>query len=57
MSNTLVQAPDARPKLGYLSGVGTVFSLEMRQRMRSRGWYIMLAVWFVAIAWSPAWPP
>lgn len=50
MSNTLLEAPDARPKLGYLSGVGTVFSLEMRQRMRSRGWYIMLAVWFVVIA-------
>lgn len=49
MSNAL-QAPAARPKLGYLSGVGTVFSLEMRQRMRSRGWYVMLAVWFAAIA-------
>lgn len=38
------------PALGYLAGVGTVFGLEMRQRVRNRGWYIMLGIWFVAVA-------
>ncbi|MFF3038758.1 ABC transporter permease [Arthrobacter citreus] len=35
--------------LGYFTGVGTVFGLEMKQRLRSRGWYILLGVWFVVI--------
>lgn len=35
--------------LGFLKGVGAVFALEMKQRLRSRGWYILLAVWFVVI--------
>jgi len=35
--------------LGFFKGVGTVFALEMKQRLRSRGWYILLAVWFVVI--------
>lgn len=39
-----------RRPLGYLAGVGTVFQLETRQRLRTRSWYVMLAVWFVAIA-------
>lgn len=34
---------------GYVDGVITVLSMEMRQRLRSRGWYIMLAIWFVVI--------
>ena len=29
-----------------LPGVGHVVSLELKQRMRSRGWYVMLAIWF-----------
>lgn len=37
-------------KLGYLSGIGTVFGLEIRQRVRNRGWYIMLGIWFVVVA-------
>ena len=36
--------------LGFWAGVGTVFQLESRQRMRSRGWYVMLAVWFAVTA-------
>lgn len=32
---------------GYLPGVRDVVVLELKQRLRSRGWYIMLAIWFV----------
>lgn len=35
--------------LGYLAGIGIVFGLEIRQRVRNRGWYIMLGVWFVVV--------
>ncbi len=35
--------------LSTRAAVGTVFGLEMRQRLRGRAWYIMLAVWFVVI--------
>lgn len=35
--------------LGYASGVRTIFGLEMKQRLRGRSWYIMLAVWFLVI--------
>lgn len=38
-----------RPALSYAAGIGTVFRLETRQRMRTRGWYVLLAVWFVVI--------
>ncbi|MHC6219096.1 ABC transporter permease [Arthrobacter sp. MMS24-S77] len=34
---------------GYLGGIRDVVVLEMKQRLRSRGWYIMLGVWFVVI--------
>ncbi|GHC99932.1 ABC transporter permease [Zhihengliuella salsuginis] len=37
-------------KLGYAAGVRTVVELELKQRLRSKSWYIMLAVWFVVIA-------
>ncbi|POH57390.1 ABC transporter permease [Arthrobacter glacialis] len=33
----------------YCEGVFAVVGMEMRQRLRSRGWYIMLALWFVII--------
>ncbi|MEE1621728.1 ABC transporter permease [Zafaria sp. J156] len=55
MSTTMEQGrtapgtPDG-PRLGYLSGILTVFELEMKQRIRSRAWYVMLAVWFAVIA-------
>ncbi len=32
---------------GYMPGVRDVVVLELKQRLRSRGWYIMLAIWFV----------
>ncbi len=31
------------------SAVRIVFALEMRQRLRARGWYWMLGIWFVVI--------
>lgn len=34
----------------YLAGTGHVVSLELKQRLRSRGWYIMLAIWFLLTA-------
>lgn len=46
MSATMVQR---KPGLGFLAGVGTVFRMETRQRLRTRGWYILLVVWFVVI--------
>lgn len=33
----------------YADGVLGVLGMEMRQRLRSRGWYIMLGVWFLII--------
>ncbi|WP_077491025.1 ABC transporter permease [Sinomonas mesophila] len=33
----------------WLRGAWDVVVLEAKQRLRSRGWYIMLAVWFVVI--------
>lgn len=43
------------PKVGggfraYVGGVSAVVGMEIRQRLRSRGWYIMLAIWF-GIIW------
>ncbi|MBT2531192.1 ABC transporter permease [Arthrobacter sp. ISL-48] len=35
------------PAAGYLAGIWDVVVLELKQRLRSRGWYIMLAVWFL----------
>ncbi|WP_258804745.1 ABC transporter permease [Pseudarthrobacter sp. NS4] len=34
----------------YFAGIGHVMALELKQRLRSRGWYIMLAIWFVLTA-------
>jgi ABC-type transport system involved in multi-copper enzyme maturation permease subunit len=31
----------------YLAGIRDVVVLELKQRLRSRGWYIMLAIWFI----------
>ncbi|HKU29928.1 MAG TPA: ABC transporter permease [Arthrobacter sp.] len=36
--------------VGYLGGIRDVVVLEMKQRLRSRGWYITLGIWFVVIA-------
>lgn len=46
MAPTDRSAPAA---LGALAGVRAVFALEMKQRVRSRGWYILLGVWFAVI--------
>jgi len=32
---------------GYFAGIRDVLVLELKQRLRSRGWYIMLAIWFI----------
>ncbi|UZX01820.1 ABC transporter permease subunit [Arthrobacter sp. CDRTa11] len=32
---------------GYVAGIRDVVVLELKQRLRSRGWYIMLSIWFV----------
>ncbi|SEE97929.1 ABC-type transport system involved in multi-copper enzyme maturation, permease component [Arthrobacter alpinus] len=34
----------------YSSGTIAVVAMELRQRLRSRGWYIMLGIWFALIA-------
>lgn len=45
------KAPSPDGGLGaYAGGVGAVVGMEIRQRLRSRGWYIMLAIWF-GIIW------
>jgi ABC-type transport system involved in multi-copper enzyme maturation permease subunit len=31
----------------YFAGIRDVLVLELKQRLRSRGWYIMLAIWFI----------
>lgn len=49
MSTALSPQSTPSPGLGYFKGIGTVFGLEMKQRLRSRGWYILLGVWFVVI--------
>ncbi|MFB9163821.1 ABC transporter permease [Arthrobacter psychrochitiniphilus] len=33
----------------YMNGISAVMGMELRQRLRSRGWYIMLSIWFVLI--------
>ena len=33
--------------VGYAAGIKDVVVLELKQRLRSRGWYIMLAIWFL----------
>lgn len=50
--STFTPTPTAAPApvLGYFAGIGTVFGLEIRQRLRNRGWYIMLGIWFVVVA-------
>ncbi|WP_309108211.1 ABC transporter permease subunit [Arthrobacter sp.] len=35
---------------GYAGGIRDVIVLELKQRLRSRGWYIMLGIWFLLTA-------
>lgn len=41
--------PAPTTTLPFWSAVRTVFVLETRQRLRGRGWYWMLGIWFVVI--------
>ena len=53
MTTTIEPAPRSvghAPRLSFGAAVGTVFGLEMRQRLRAKGWYWMLGIWFVVIA-------
>lgn len=44
------QGQDQGPgRLGWGAALGNIIQMELRQRLRSRSWYIMLAVWFVVI--------
>jgi ABC-type transport system involved in multi-copper enzyme maturation permease subunit len=49
MSTQSTAAAPGPAQLRPLSGIRSVFALEIKQRVRSRGWYILLAVWFVVI--------
>ncbi|GAC1502853.1 MAG: hypothetical protein NVS2B15_25560 [Pseudarthrobacter sp.] len=40
------QRPHARGAR-YFGGIWDVVVLELKQRLRSRGWYIMLGIWFI----------
>ena len=53
MTTTIEPTPRSvgdAPRLPFGSAVRTVFGLEMKQRLRARGWYWMLGIWFVVIA-------
>ena len=44
----------SRNNAAYAAGIRDVVVLELKQRLRSRGWYIMLGIWFVltgAVTW------
>ncbi|NUL45733.1 ABC transporter permease subunit [Cellulosimicrobium funkei] len=43
------QAIRPEGRLGWGAALGNVIQMELRQRLRTRSWYIMLAVWFVVI--------
>ena len=49
MSTQSTAATQGPAQLRPVSGIRSVFALEIKQRIRSRGWYILLAVWFVVI--------
>ncbi|WP_312180250.1 ABC transporter permease [Arthrobacter sp.] len=46
---SVAEASPRQAGLGYWNGVSAVFALETKQRLRSRGWYVLLGVWFVVI--------
>lgn len=37
------------PRLGAVQAIRTVVGMELRQRLRSRGWYVLLGVFFVLV--------
>lgn len=42
-------APDPHGRLGTVQAVATVVGMELRQRLRSRGWYVLLGVFFAVV--------
>lgn len=46
VTDTQHQTAGSGRAAGYAAGVKDVVVLELKQRLRSRGWYIMLAIWF-----------
>lgn len=42
-------APDPHGRLGAGQAVATVVGMELRQRLRSRGWYVLLGVFFAIV--------
>ncbi|MDQ5861009.1 MAG: ABC transporter permease subunit [Actinomycetota bacterium] len=47
LTNTTQRPPASGFGAGYFAGIRDVVVLELKQRLRSRGWYIMLAIWFI----------
>ncbi|WP_255769964.1 ABC transporter permease [Pseudarthrobacter sulfonivorans] len=47
LTETTQHPPTHGRGAGYLGGIRDVVVLELKQRLRSRGWYIMLGIWFV----------
>jgi ABC-type transport system involved in multi-copper enzyme maturation permease subunit len=53
MSQTINESPNHSADMdaaGYALGIRDVVVLELKQRLRSRGWYIMLGIWFLLTA-------
>jgi ABC-type transport system involved in multi-copper enzyme maturation permease subunit len=46
-TESLQESPAGGASRAYAAGIRDVVVLELKQRLRSRGWYIMLAIWFV----------
>jgi ABC-type transport system involved in multi-copper enzyme maturation permease subunit len=47
VTDTQQQATGSGRAAGYAAGIKDVVVVELKQRLRARGWYIMLAIWFV----------
>ena len=47
LTETTQRPPVPGRGAGYLGGIWDVVVLELKQRLRSRGWYIMLCIWFI----------
>ncbi|QHK21465.1 ABC transporter permease subunit [Pseudarthrobacter psychrotolerans] len=47
LTDTTQRPPASGLAAGYFAGIRDVVVLELKQRLRSRGWYIMLAIWFI----------
>jgi ABC-type transport system involved in multi-copper enzyme maturation permease subunit len=47
LTDTTQHPPASGRAAGYFAGIRDVVVLELKQRLRSRGWYIMLVIWFI----------